>query len=490
MRLRGGPQEKQSGKRHVLQYILGRGRRPLTLNYAQQTPRYIAASRESLDTLTVMPLPTIPTAPFCPSEVKGSITIDAGASRWAKAKRFFGPGLLIAIGYMDPGNWATDIQAGSQFGYSLLWVVAFSSLAAIFLQMLAARLGLVAGRDLAQAIYDRYGSFGRVVQWVTAEVSIIACDIAEVLGCALAFKLLLGVPVAWGIVLTALDTVIVLGLQGKGFRQIEAIVLALIGTMAFCFVAQVAMVPPDWHAVFKGLVPGDPGRDRKDAIVLALGIVGATIMPHNLYLHSSVVQTRRVVGGVRGTIRDTLALVRADTIVSLLVAMLVNAAILVLAGSAFHASGQTSVTDIEQAYRLITPIVGGAAALLFGIALLASGQSSTLTGTIAGQVIMDGFLNMKIPCYQRRLITRGLALVPALAGVLWLGDGAVGRLLVWSQVLLSLQLPFAMWPLIRSVSDRAVMKEYAIGRPMQIAAWLLFAVITGTNLLLISGIAG
>ncbi|MBR8313248.1 Nramp family divalent metal transporter [Burkholderia dolosa] len=435
-------------------------------------------------------LPTTATAPFCPSEVKGSITIDARASRWLKLKRFFGPGLLVAIGYMDPGNWATDIQAGSQFGYSLLWVVAFSSVAAIFLQMLAARLGLVAGKDLAQASYERYGRFGRIVQWVTAEVSIIACDIAEVLGCALAFKLLLGVPLAWGIVLTALDTLIVLGLQGKGFRQIEAIVLGLIATMAFCFVAQVAITPPNWHAVAAGLVPGDPGHDRKDAIVLALGIVGATIMPHNLYLHSSVVQTRHVVGGTRGVIRDTLALVRVDTCVSLFVAMLVNAAILIVAGAAFHATGKTDVADIEQAYRLIVPIAGGAAALLFGIALLASGQSSTLTGTIAGQVIMDGFLHTKIPCYQRRLITRGLALAPALIGVLWLGDNSVGQLLVWSQVLLSLQLPFAMWPLIRSVSDRRTMGEHTIGRAMQAVAWVLFVVITGTNLLLITGVAG
>jgi manganese transport protein len=311
-----------------------------------------------------------------------------------------------------------------------------------------------------------------------------------VLGCALAFKLLLGVPLAWGIVLTALDTMIVLGLQGKGFRQVEAIVLALIGTMMFCFIAQLVMVPPDWHSVVRGLVPGAPAHDRKDAIVLALGIVGATIMPHNLYLHSSVVQTRRVVGGVRGDVHETLALVRVDTWVSLLVAMLVNAAILILAGAAFHATGQTGVNDIEQAYKLITPIVGGGAALLFGLALLASGQSSTLTGTIAGQVIMDGFMHVKIPCYQRRLITRGLALVPALIGVLWLGDGAVGQLLVWSQVLLSLQLPFAMWPLIRSVSDRAVMKDHAIGLPARIAAWTLFAVITGTNLMLIAGVAG
>lgn len=437
-----------------------------------------------------MPLPTVPTAPFCPAEVKGSIAIDAGVSRLTKLRRFAGPGLLVAIGYMDPGNWATDIQAGSQFGYALLWVVVFSSVAAIFLQTLAARLGLVAGRDLAQASYDRYGSFGRIVQWITAEVSIIACDIAEVLGCALAFKLLLGVPLAWGIVLTALDTMIVLGLQGKGFRQVEAIVFGLIGTMAFCFVAQVAMVPPDWRAVLHGLAPGVPGHDRKDAIVLALGIVGATIMPHNLYLHSSVVQTRRVVGGAGDAIKETLAMVRIDTWISLVVAMLVNAAILVLAGAAFHATGQTGVADIEQAYRLITPIVGGAAAWLFGIALLASGQSSTLTGTIAGQVIMDGFLHMKMPCYQRRLITRGLALAPALAGVLWLGDGALGQLLVWSQVLLSLQLPFAMWPLIRSVGDRSIMREYAIGRGTKVVAWTLFVLISITNLVLVTGFVG
>ncbi|QDH29429.1 divalent metal cation transporter [Burkholderia pseudomallei] len=437
-----------------------------------------------------MPLPTVPTAPFCPAEVKGSIAIDAGVSRLTKLRRFAGPGLLVAIGYMDPGNWATDIQAGSQFGYALLWVVVFSSVAAIFLQTLAVRLGLVAGRDLAQASYDRYGPFGRIVQWITAEVSIIACDIAEVLGCALAFKLLLGVPLAWGIVLTALDTMIVLGLQGKGFRQVEAIVFGLIGTMAFCFVAQVAMVPPDWRAVLHGLAPSVPGHDRKDAIVLALGIVGATIMPHNLYLHSSVVQTRRVVGGAGDAIKETLAMVRIDTWISLVVAMLVNAAILVLAGAAFHVTGQTGVADIEQAYRLITPIVGGAAAWLFGIALLASGQSSTLTGTIAGQVIMDGFLHMKMPCYQRRLITRGLALAPALAGVLWLGDGALGQLLVWSQVLLSLQLPFAMWPLIRSVGDRSIMREYAIGRGTKVVAWTLFVLISITNLVLVTGFVG
>jgi manganese transport protein len=434
-------------------------------------------------------LPKTATAPFCPSEVRGSIRVDAGASLAVRLRRFVGPGLLVAVGYMDPGNWATDIQAGSQFGYALLWVVVASSLGAIFLQMLAARVGLATGKDLARLSAERYGPAGRSLQWAGAEVAIVACDVAEVLGCALAFKLLLGVPLTWGIVLTALDTLIVLGLKGKGFRQIEAIVLGLIGTITACFLAELALLPPDWRAVADGLLPGMPTGNARDALVLGLGIVGATIMPHNLYLHSSIVQTRRVTGG-RHVIRDTLAMVRVDTIGSLLLAMLVNGAILIVAGSAFHATGHHGVADIEQAYRLIAPVAGSAAAFLFGIALLASGQSSTLTGTIAGQVIMEGFLELKIPCYQRRLITRGLALMPALAGVLWLGDSSLGRMLVWSQVVLSLQLPLAMWPLIRLASSAPVMGEQRIGLAGQGIAWLIFALITGANLALLWDVAG
>lgn len=433
-------------------------------------------------------LPKTATAPFCPSEVRGSIRIDARASLWTKLRRFSGPGLLVAVGYMDPGNWATDIQAGSQFGYALLWVVALSSLGAMFLQMLVARLALVTGRDLAQLSHDHYGPFGRMLQWLGAEVAIIATDVAEVLGCALAFKLLLGVPVTWGIVLTALDTLIVLGLKGKGFRQIEAIVLGLIGTITLCFIAELVLMPPHWGAVAGGLVPGIPASNRHDALVLALGIVGATIMPHNLYLHSSIVQTRRVTGD--DSVRHTLGLVRIDTVGSLLLAMLVNGAILVVAGAAFHAAGNTGVNDIEQAYTLITPIAGGAAAFLFGIALLASGQSSTLTGTIAGQVIMEGFLKLKIPCYQRRLITRGLALIPALLGVWLLGDSSIGTLLVWSQVVLSLQLPLAMWPLIRLASQRPLMGELTLRWPTQVIAWAVFALISGANLMLVFGVDG
>lgn len=432
-------------------------------------------------------LPRKATAPFCPAEVQGSIRIDASAPWWQRLRRFAGPGLLVAVGYMDPGNWATDIEAGSRFGYGLLWIVALSSLVAMVLQLMAARLGLVTGQDLAQASRMHFGPVGRIIQWLSAELSIIACDVAEVLGCALAFKLLFGIPLAWGVLLTAFDTVIVLGMKGKGFRQIEAVVLGLIATIALCFAIQVLLVGPDWQAVARGLLPSNPGQDLHQAVVLGLGIVGATIMPHNLYLHSSVVQTRKVEGGSQ-SLRDTLALCRIDTVLSLLLAMLVNGAILVLAGSAFHAVGQPVVDDIEQAYRLITPLAGGAAALLFGLALLASGQSSTLTGTVAGQVIMDGFLQVRIPCYQRRLITRGLALLPALLGVLLLGEGAVGRMLVWSQVVLSLQLPLAMWPLLRMTASRQLMGEFVLSPAMQLLGWLLFVLICGANLLLIIGL--
>jgi manganese transport protein len=390
---------------------------------------------------------------------------------------------------MDPGNWATDIQGGSQFGYTLLWIVVLSCGGAIFLQLLAARLGLVTGQDLAQLSRAEYSTVGRTVQWLSAEIAIVACDVAEVLGSALAFKLLLGLPIAWGVVLTAFDTVVVLGLQGRGFRQLETIVAALIATMMLCFVVQLWLVQTDWLAVAQGLVPIIPAHNRNDALVLALGIVGATIMPHNLYLHSSIVQTRHIIGGTND-IGQTISLSRIDTLGALLIAMGVNAAILILAGSAFHGTASTGVVGIEQAYRLIVPLAGSGAALLFGLGLLASGQSSTLTGTIAGQVIMDGFLKKKIPCYQRRLITRALALVPALIGVLMLGDAAVGKLLVWSQVVLSLQLPLAMWPLIRMTSNPAYMKAHANSFSVKLLAWMLFTLITGANLVLLGSLAG
>ncbi len=430
-------------------------------------------------------LPTTATAPFCPSEVRGSIFVDPSLALWRRMLRFAGPGLLISVGYMDPGNWATDIAAGSQFGYSLLFVVVLSSLAAILLQTLCVRLGVASGKDLARASRERYRPAVSHAMWVLAEIAIIACDVAEVLGCALALKLLLGVPLAWGVALTGLDTLIVLGLQGRGFRRLEAIVFGLIATIALCFLVELILVGPDFGLILAGLLPSVSALEHSDALYIAIGVLGATVMPHNLYLHSSIVQTR-LTGETVAAKRDAIRLATYDVTGSLLLALLVNAAILILAAAAFHETGATTVSDIEDAYRLLEPIASTAmASLLFGIALLASGQSSTFTGTVAGQVIMEGFIDLKIPCYQRRLITRGLALVPALAGVLIMGEHSVGRLLVLSQVVLSAQLPFAIYPLIRLTSDRKLMGPFASSPPLAAIAWLLFVAITSANLWLL-----
>lgn len=435
-------------------------------------------------------LPTTATAPFCPSEVRGSIYINPGLALWRRLLKFAGPGLLISVGYMDPGNWATDIEAGSRYGYDLLFVVLLSSLAAIVLQTLALRLGVVTGKDLARATRDAYSPPVAKLMWLCAEIAIIACDVAEVLGCALALKLLFGISLPWGIVITGLDTVIVLGLQGRGFRRLEAIVLGLILTIAICFTVELFMVRPDFGLILGGLVPSGIVATDTGALYLAIGILGATVMPHNLYLHSSIVQTR-VMGDSVPAKRAAINLATLDVAGSLALAFLINAAILILAAAAFHQTGATDVADIEDAYRLLEPIAGTAmASLLFGIALLASGQSSTFTGTIAGQVIMEGFLDLKIPCYQRRLITRGLAIIPALIGVLWMGEHAVGKLLVLTQVVLSAQLPFAIYPLIRFTSSKAMMGPFASKLPMQLLAWLLFAVIVAANLWLMIQIFG
>jgi len=426
-------------------------------------------------------LPKTATAPFCPSEVRGAVAVPDGLPPWKRMLRFAGPGLLISVGYMDPGNWATDIEAGSRYGTALLFVVVLSSLAAIVLQTLSLRLGLVTGRDLAQMSRDRYGPRTVKVQWFLAEIAIIACDIAEVLGTALAFKLLLGVPLWAGVLLTALDTVIVLGLKGKGFRQLEAIILGLVGTIGICFLVQMILIKPDAGEVARGLIPSLDALREQNALYLAIGIVGATIMPHNLYLHSSIVQTRVTPADEPGK-RSALRLATVDTVASLAVALFINAAILILAASAFHRAGVTDVAGIEEAHRLLEPLTGAAVAgLLFGIALLASGQSSTFTGTIAGQVILEGFLNLKIPCWQRRLITRGLAIVPALIGVLTLGEGSVGKLLVLTQVVLSAQLPFAIFPLLRFTDDKALMGVFANGLLTKTVAWSLFVIISSAN---------
>lgn len=436
-------------------------------------------------------LPTTATAPFCPSEVHGSIALDAGAPLWKRLMRVAGPGLLVSVGYMDPGNWATDIEAGSRFGHALLWVVLASSLAAMLLQTLSLRLGLVSGLDLAQACRARYRPAVRLPLWVMAELAIVACDVAEVLGTALALHLLFGMSLLAGVGVAALDTVIVLGLKGRGFRQVEAIILGLVMTIGVCYAVQLVLVGPDWAAVARGFVPNGVAVQDPKALLLAIGILGATVMPHNLYLHSSIVQTRRVGQGSAAR-RDAIRLSTIDTLVSLTLALMVNAAILILAATAFHAHGHREVTEIQDAYHLLDPLVGSSiASILFGVALLAAGQSSTFTGTIAGQVLMEGFLRLKIPCWQRRLATRFLALVPAFIGLLWLGESAVGRLLVASQVVLSLQLPFAMWPLIRLTGDRSVMGEFANGPWLRGLAWGLFALVTAANgALLWSLIAG
>jgi manganese transport protein len=426
-------------------------------------------------------LPKTATAPFCPAEVRGAVAVPAGLSPFQRVLRFAGPGLLVSVGYMDPGNWATDIEAGSRYGTALLFVVVLSSLAAIVLQTLSLRLGLVTGRDLAQMSRDRYGPRTVKAQWLLAEIAIIACDIAEVLGSALAFKLLLGIPLWAGVLLTGLDTVIVLGLKGKGFRQLEAIILGLVATIGVCFLVQLILVKPDASEVARGLVPSLDALRQGNALYLAIGIVGATIMPHNLYLHSSIVQTR-VVANDEPAKRSALRLATLDTVASLSVALFVNAAILILAASAFHRTGLTEVAGIEEAHRLLEPLTGAAVAgVLFGVALFASGQSSTFTGTIAGQVILEGFLNLSIPCWQRRLITRGLAIVPALIGVLTMGEHAVGKLLVLTQVVLSAQLPFAIFPLLRFTDDKALMGVFANGLVTRIVAWSLFVVISTAN---------
>jgi manganese transport protein len=433
----------------------------------------------------LLKLPRTATAPFCPSEVRGSVRISAGSPLWQRVLRMAGPGLLVSVGYMDPGNWATDIEAGSKYGYGLLWVVLVSSLAAILLQTLSLRLGLVAHRDLARACRERYRPSVNRFLWLMAELAIVACDVAEVLGSALALHLLFGVSLLVGIAITAFDTLIVLALQGKGFRRVEAIVLGLVVTIAVCFAIELGLVGLDWSAVVAGFVPHAAALRDPQALLLAVGILGATVMPHNLYLHSSIVQTRDVAVDDRSQ-RDAIRLSTLDTVVSLSLALLVNAAILTLAASAFNANGHRDVTDIQDAYHLLDPLVGGTlASVIFGVALLASGQSSTLTGTIAGQIIMEGFLDLKIPCWQRRAITRALALIPAFAGVLWLGEAGVGKLLVWTQVVLSLQLPFAIWPLMRLTSDRMLMGKLANGWRLKSLGWATFATITVANLWLL-----
>ncbi len=427
-----------------------------------------------------MKLPDIATAPFCPSEVEGAINIPPKLSLLKKLLLFTGPGLLVAVGYMDPGNWATDLEAGSRFGYTLLYVILFSSMTAMFLQSLSMRLGVVTGKDLAKLCFDQYSRTVNIVLWLSGEVAIIATDIAEVLGSALAFHLLFGFSMPIGILLTSVDTLIVLAFQGKGFRRLEALILGLVSTIGIAFFVELFLVKPQWNEVLHGMIPLE--FPQGTALYIAVGILGATVMPHNLFLHSAIVHTRNI-GDSFEDKKSAIRFFNFDLCATLFFAFLVNAAILIMASAAFNKSGYTSVTDISEAYRLLEPLTGLALGkFLFGIALLAAGQSSTLTGTIAGQVLFEGFLNLKMPCWKRRLITRSLALVPAFIGISILGDGGVSELLVISQVVLSLQLPLTLIPIIQFSQSRKIMNQFALGSISFGISCVIFLVIVIANI--------
>ncbi len=418
-------------------------------------------------------------------EVNRSIHVPGKSHVWRRALAFAGPGYLIAVGYMDPGNWATDIAAGSVYNYSLLSVVLIANFIAIFLQALSAKLGIVAERDLAQACRDAYSRPVSIGLWLSAELGIVACDVAEVLGSAIALNLLFHLPLVWGVALTALDVLIVLALQHKGFRLIEAFVITLIATMMIIFGLEIVYSRPDWGATMRGFIPTAQIVTDPRMLYIALGILGATVMPHNLYLHSSIVQTRRH-GRSITDIRDALRYAYTDSTVALTLALFVNAAILIVAAATFFRTGHHEVGEIQDAYKLLSPLLGVAVATpLFAVALLASGQNSTLTGTLAGQIVLEGFTEFRIPPWMRRLISRSLAIVPSIFVVAWYGDKGMGALLLFSQVILSAQLSFAVIPLIQFTSDRSKMGEFVNGTVTRWVGWVLAAIIAGLNAYLI-----
>lgn len=416
-----------------------------------------------------------------------SVALPVGGRPGRRLAAFLGPGFLVAVGYMDPGNWATDIAGGSAFGYTLLSVVLLSNLMAIVLQALSARLGIAAGLDLAQACRAHYARPVTLGLWALAEIAIIACDLAEVLGTAIALKLLFDLPLVWGVLVTALDVFLILALQRYGFRKIEAFIVALLLIIAGCFAFELFHAKPDIGGVVAGLVPTPGILSDPTKLYLAIGILGATVMPHNLYLHSSIVQTRAIEDGDAAK-AEAVRLATFDSTLALGLAFFINAAILILAAAVFHASGQTGVADIDEAYRLLAPTMGvGAASIVFGIALLASGQNSTVTGTLAGQIVMEGFLDIRLPVWLRRLVTRLLAIVPAVLVVGAAGDSGATRLLVLSQVVLSLQLPFAVVPLVAFTGRSTVMGPFASPIWLRALAWTIAATIIGLNITLLWG---
>ncbi|MBM7563729.1 manganese transport protein [Paenibacillus sacheonensis] len=411
--------------------------------------------------------------------------IPKHGSWFRKFLAFAGPGYLVAVGYMDPGNWATDLAGGSKFGYSLLAVILLSNLMAILLQALAGKLGIVTGRDLAQACKDHYSKPVAMGLWVLCELAIAACDLAEVIGSAIALNLLFGIPLVAGVILTVLDVLLVLLLQNKGFRFIESLVIVLIVTIGGCFLIEMFWSQPAMGEVMQGFIPTGQIVSDPTMLYIAIGILGATVMPHNLYLHSSIVQTRQYDQTELGK-RQAIKYATWDSTIALFFALFINAAILIIAASTFHTSGHTDVAEIQDAYHLLSPMLGTAAAsVLFGVALLASGQNSTLTGTLAGQIVMEGFLNLRLKPWLRRLITRMIAVVPAVI-VTWLyGAKGTTDLLILSQVILSLQLSFAVIPLVKFTSDKKKMGVFANKMWMKILAWFVAVVIAGLNIYLL-----
>ncbi len=420
-------------------------------------------------------------------EVYGSIKVPVTGSFWKKMFAFMGPGMMVAVGYMDPGNWATDIAGGAKFGYTLLSVILISNFFAILLQHLALKLGIVTGRDLAQACRDAYPRPIALALWVLAEVAIAACDLAEVLGSAIALNLLFGMPLWLGVLLTVLDVLVILYFQNRGFRVLESIIIGLIFIIFICFGYEILVSQPNFKDIASGLMPRKEILLNPEMLYISIGILGATVMPHNLYLHSSIVQTRNYAKDTEG-VKSAVKFATIDSSVSLLLAFFVNAFILILAAATFHKNGLYEVADITDAYHLLDPLMGTAfASTLFAVALLASGQNSTLTGTLAGQIIMEGFLNIRLKPWIRRLITRVIAIIPAFFVTLYYGEKGTADLLVLSQVILSLQLSFAVIPLVVFTSSTAKMGQFANKTVLKVGAWVISAIILTLNAYMLFG---
>jgi manganese transport protein len=419
------------------------------------------------------------------SEVFGSIATRPSGSFWRKLTAFLGPGYLVAVGYMDPGNWATSLAGGSKFGYALLTVALLSNLMAILLQALCARLGIGAGRDLAQACRDAYPRWASWPLWIVTEIAICATDLAEVIGTAIGLNLLFGIPLELGVIITALDVFLILWLQNLGFRWIEAFIVTLLGVIAVCFAIQIALANPDWAAVIRGFAPTANVVTNPDMLYLAIGIIGATVMPHNLFLHSGVVQTRRYGDSIEEK-REAITLATVDSTIALCFALLINASILILAAATFNKAGQTDVSELGEVHKLIAPLLGSAwAPTLFGIALLCCGLNSTVTATLAGQIVMEGFIDIRLPAWARRLVTRALAIMPAAGVTIWYGEAGTAKLLILSQVILGLALPFAIVPLVMFTASRAKMGELVAPRWVTALAALTAAVLIVLNIKLL-----